>query len=294
MLTDQQINEFQENGFTIARGLLSGETLDALSDQLDAWTDESRSHEENYGFDTFNGRARFDLQPGHSAATPMLRRVTNPADISDAYQKALWEGPIVEAITDLIGPDVRFHHCKTNTKAPGAATKVDWHQDHAFTPLSNPDMVTVLVMLDETTEANGALQVVSGSHKTPYSHYQGDIFVGAISDEDAAAFEGRIELIEGKPGDVIFMHTWAVHGGGHNATDRPRRLVISEYMAADAVPLVEGPIATEHTGRLLAGRDLKIARLVQTEVELPLYEDDSFFGLQEKLAAQKAAIGDPA
>lgn len=289
MLRSDQIRHYNEVGYTVARGLLSAEMISKLRAQLEAWTKESRAHSENYGFDTFNGRARFDLQPGHSAETPMLRRVTNPADVSDVYQEALWQGPIVEALKGLIGDDIRFHHCKTNTKAPGAPTKVDWHQDHAFSPLSNPDMVTVLVMLDETTEANGALKVVAGTHKTPFSHYRGGTFVGAVSDEDAEDFEDRTHLIEGKPGDVVFMHTWAVHGGGHNGTETPRRLLIAEYMAADAVPLIESPISSAHTGKLLCGRDLKTARMVQTEVELPIYEDDSFFGLQEKAAAGETA-----
>ncbi len=267
---------------------MSAEALGAVTDQLRDWEDESRNHLKNYGFDTFNGRARFDLQPGHSAETPMLRRVTNPTDISPAFRDVLWQGPILDVVTDLLGPDIRFHHSKTNTKAPRAPTKVDWHQDHAFTPLTNPDMVTVLIMLDEMTAENGALKIVEGSHRHPKSHYQGDAFVGAISDEDAADYDQHAHVITGQPGDVCFIHTWAAHGGDHNRTAKPRSLLISEYMAADAFPLVEGPIACADTGRLLCGRDLKTARLVQADLELPLYEDDSFFGLQEKAAARGA------
>ncbi len=286
MLSQNQIDQYHRAGYVIVPELIPAGMLAAATAQLRDWEEESRSRTENYGFDTVNGRARFDLQPGHSAAAPMLRRVANPTDVSQAYRDVLWQGPVLEVLKDLIGADIRFHHSKTNTKAPGAATKVDWHQDHAFSPLSNPDMVTVLIMLNDMTEANGALKIVEGSHKEPKSHYRGGAFVGTISNEDSADYESRARLISGRAGDVCFMHTWAAHGGGNNRTDAARSLLIAEYMAADAAPLAESPIASRDTGRLLCGRDLKTARLVQAEVELPVYEDDSFFGLQEKAAAE--------
>ena len=45
---------------------------------------------------------------------PKLRRVANPADISEAYREALWDGPIVDAVAELIGPDGKFSHRKLN------------------------------------------------------------------------------------------------------------------------------------------------------------------------------------
>jgi len=55
---------------------------------------------------------------------------------------------MVDMVADLIGPNVRYHHSKINSKLPGAATHVKWHQDFPFTPHTNSDMVTALLMVD--------------------------------------------------------------------------------------------------------------------------------------------------
>jgi ectoine hydroxylase-related dioxygenase (phytanoyl-CoA dioxygenase family) len=280
MLSEDQIRQFREDGYVVARGLLDARRLARLTDELDAWIEESRAHGANYG-ETMDGKARFDLEAGHTAERPRLRRVANPADISEAYREALWDGPIVDAVAELIGPDVKFHHCKLNIKLPGMETRVDYHQDHAYDPHSNDDMLAILLLLDEVSEANGCLRVVPGSHRERYSHYRDGRFVGATDPALDAEFERRSLPITGRPGDVCLMHTWTVHGGGPNRSAQPRRLLICDYAAADAVPLGPPAVPSPHTGRIVRGQPARIARLKAGTIELPqAYADDSFFGLQ--------------
>ncbi len=164
MLREDQIGQFREDGYVIVRGLLDGARVAALTGELDAWIEGSRAHGANYG-ETMDGKARFDLEAGHTAERPRLRRVANPADISAAYREVLWNGPIVDAVAELIGPDVKVHHCTLNIQLPGMETRVDYHQDHAYDPHTNDDMLTMLLLLDVVTEDNGWLRVVPGSHR---------------------------------------------------------------------------------------------------------------------------------
>ncbi len=289
MLSEDQITQFREDGYVLARGLLDRARVARLTGELDAWIEESRAQSANYG-ETMDGKARFDLEAGHSADHPKLRRVANPADISAAYREALWDGPIVDAVAELIGPDVKFHHCKLNIKLPGMETRVDYHQDHAYDPHSNDDMLAILLMLDEVSEANGCLRVVPGSHRERYSHYRDGRFVGATDPALDAEFERRSLPITGRPGDVCLMHTWTVHGGGPNRSTRPRRLLLCDYTAADAVPLSPPAVPSPHTGRIVRGRPSRIARLTAGTIELPSpYADDSFFGLQGQ-ESQKSEV----
>jgi len=280
MLNADDIAFFKEQGYLVVRGLVPQAELDALRDQLDRWIEESRTHATNYG-DTPDGKARFDLEAGHSAEQPKLRRVANPADVSEAYRKVLWDGKVADAVADLIGPDVKFHHCKLNIKLPGMETRVDWHQDHPFDPHTNDDMVTTLTLLDDMTEENGCLRVVPGSQRERHSHYRDGVFVGKTADELAEDFARRSLPIEGEAGDVCFMHTWTVHGSAPNRSVRPRRLLICDYTAADAFWLTPPAVPSIHSGRVIRGKPTRVARLTATTLELPpRYEDDSFFGLQ--------------
>ncbi len=285
MLTSEQVAEFRERGFVIARALVDAASLAALRAELDRWIEESRAHEANYGR-TVDGKARFDLEAGHSAETPKLRRVANPVDISETYRKALWEGPIVAAVADLIGPDVKFHHCKLNIKLPGMETRVDYHQDHVFDPHTNDDMVTMLLLLDDMDESNGCLRIVPGSHTERYSHCRDGRFTGATAPELFEEFERRSVPVVGRAGDVCLMHTWAVHGGPPNRSDRPRRLLICDYVAADAMPLLAPAVPSPHTGRIVHGRPSRVVRLRADTIELrDDYREDSFFALQGQATA---------
>ena len=60
---------------------------------------------------------------------------------------------MTDMVADLIGPNVKFHHCKINLKLPGARTEVAYHQDFAYTPHTNDDIVTALLFLDDIDEA---------------------------------------------------------------------------------------------------------------------------------------------
>jgi ectoine hydroxylase-related dioxygenase (phytanoyl-CoA dioxygenase family) len=288
MLSEDQIRQFRDEEYTIARGVLDGVGVAALTGELDAWIDESRAHSANYG-ETLDGKARFDLEAGHGAEQPRLRRVANPVDVSEAYRQALFDGPIPDRVAELIGPDVKFHHCKLNIKLPGMATRVEYHQDHAYDPHTNSDMVTTLLLLDDMSEANGCLRVVPGSHRERHSHYRDGKFVGAIDPALDADFEARSVPIEGSSGDVALMHTWTVHGGGPNRSDRPRRLLICDYVAADAFPLTAPAVPSPYNGRIVRGKPARKIRLVADSIELPqAYQDDSFFGLQGQKGAEDA------
>jgi phytanoyl-CoA hydroxylase len=259
-----------------------------MAADLDGWIEESRAHERNWGR-TPDGKARFDLEAGHSAGQPKLRRVANPADISEAYRAFLWDGRITEIVAALIGPDVKFHHCKLNIKLPGMETRVDWHQDHPFDPHTNDEMVTTLTLLDHMTEENGCLRVVPGSQRERHSHYRDGVFVGKAADELAEDFARRSVPIEGKAGDACFMHTWTVHGSAPNHSARPRRLLICDYTAADAFWLTPPAVPSIHSGRVIRGTPTRVARLAATTLELPpRYEEDSFFGLQGQDTAGEA------
>ena len=48
--------------------------------------------------------ARFDLQPGHSATAPALRRIQSPEEVSPIYEAAMREARTVDFGAELISP----------------------------------------------------------------------------------------------------------------------------------------------------------------------------------------------
>ncbi len=286
-LTPEQVARYRRDGWIVAGDAVTPEQLARLRAELDGWVDESRAHSEPWGPPTLDGRARFDMGAEHTPERPALRRVNNPSDISGHYFEAMSNARVADMAADLVGPDVKFHHCKINLKCPGANTTVHYHQDFAFTPHSNDDVVTALLMLDDVTEENGCLMVVSGTHRGPmYSLFRDGAFVGRVSDEDEAALARRQVAVTGPAGSVCLMHTRLAHGSAPNRSDRPRGLYICVYTACDAVPLARNPMPGPNEGLVVRGKASPVARTIDFEVELPKQPiSASFFTVQGQESA---------
>jgi ectoine hydroxylase-related dioxygenase (phytanoyl-CoA dioxygenase family) len=287
MLSEGQIEQFRGDGYLVVDGAVAADQLAAMRVEIAGWVEASRGHSEPFGQPTNDGRPRFDMGAEHSAARPALRRVNNPSDVSTVFRQVMEDAAMVDMVADLIGPDVKFHHCKINLKLPGSHTEVGYHQDFAYTPHSNDDVITALLMLDDMTLANGCLQVVPGSHQGPvHSLFEGDRFTGTMAADVVALMKAAEVPITGAAGSVCLMHTRLAHGSDANHSDHARGLYICVYSAADAVPLAANPMPSANEGRILRGQKSRRARLTAGLVELPEQpRSASFFTVQGQRSA---------
>jgi ectoine hydroxylase-related dioxygenase (phytanoyl-CoA dioxygenase family) len=287
VLSQAQIDRFRSDGVLVVEEGVNPAQLARMREEVAGWVEQSRSHRHPFGPPTIDGRPRFDLGAEHRADRPALRRVNNPSDISSAFEEVMLGGAMVDMVADLIGPDVKFHHCKINLKLPGTDTDVGWHQDFAYTPHTNDDLVTALVMLDDMTAENGCLRVLPGSHRGPlHTHYDRGRFVGFVQPKALEDLNIEEAAITAPAGSVCLMHTLLVHGSRPNRSDRPRGLYIAVYSAADAVSIAPSPLPNPNEGRIVRGMPSRKARLTAGTVELPAGERPaSFFVTQGQRSA---------
>ncbi len=281
MLSNAQISEFHQRGFVLVEAAYSESRLAPLRERLRRWIDESRQHAGPFG-EMSDGRPRFDVEPGHTAAAPALRRVASPEEIADEFLGLLDGGPMIDAAVDLLGENLRFHHAKINSKLPGSGTRVKWHQDFTFDPHSNDDCLTAILFFDDIDSELGPLRVVPGSHRGPlYSLWRDEVFTGAVADEVAAACETDAVECTGPAGSLCLMHVRALHASAENWSTRPRTLYIATLTAADAVPLAPCAVPSRYAGRIVHGRDpgrIRATPFVMHTPEIP--RGASFFAQQ--------------
>ena len=280
-LDQEQIDRFWRDGFIVVEDAVTSEQLQDLRTVFQGWVEESRAHADDFG-ETLDGRARFDLEPGHSAEKPALRRVQSPEEVSGVYADVMRKARTVDMVTELIGPAIRFHHGKVNSKLPGAATKVKFHQDFPFQPMTNDDLITALLFVDEVTLENGPLEVVPGSHKGPlYTLWHNGVFTGAV--DDSVVEEHRAEIVKctGPAGAVCLMHSSLLHGSAPNLSAQPRTLYIATYYAEDAIELSPNHLPSTLTHELVRGEASGRVRCSSYEMPLPeMPKDTSFFAQQ--------------
>jgi ectoine hydroxylase-related dioxygenase (phytanoyl-CoA dioxygenase family) len=132
---------------------------------------------------------------------------------------------LLDAVEDVIGPDILCWNTSFFTKEASSAGYVSWHQDATYWGLSEPDVVTAWVAFTESTPRNGNMQVIPGSHRMLVSHV--DTFhpnnlltrgqeVAVQVDEREAA-----DIILA-PGEMSLHHVLIVHGSRPNSSDDRR------------------------------------------------------------------------
>ena len=281
MLTKAQIDLFWDTGVIMVEDAVTSNQLDGLKAVFSNWVKESRNHNEDYG-EVLDGRPRFDLAPGHSIKTPGLRRVQSPEEISTVYADVMRNSKIADFAADLVGPAIRFHHGKINSKLPGTVTEVKFHQDFSFQPMTNDDMVTALLFMDDVTLDNGPLEVVPGTHKGPlYTHWHDGVFTGAVADEVAAENKEKIIKCTGQKGTVCLMHANLLHGSAPNLSSDPRTLYIVTYYAEDAIELSPNHLPSKLTHEVIRGKASGKVRCSSYDMLIPeVPKGTSFFSQQ--------------
>lgn len=282
LLTQDQKDQFWRDGVLVVEDAVTPEQLAALRGVFAEWVAQSRKETEDYGT-TLDGRPRFDLQPGHTAETPGLRRIQSPEEVSEVYASVMRTAKTVDICAELIGPALRFHHGKVNSKLPGSATKVKFHQDFPFQPMTNDDLITCLLFVDDVTLENGPLEVVHGTHKGPlFSLWHDGAFTGAVSDDVFEAHKDDIVKCTGKAGSVCLMHASLLHGSAPNLSDNPRTLYITTYYAEDAIELSPNHLPSTFTHELVRGEESGNVRCSPYTMQLPeVPSGTSFFAQQE-------------
>ena len=277
MLSSRQVQSYRDQGYLAVPGVLSAAEVAELQRVTDELVDASRgvaAHTDVY-----------DLEPGHSAAEPRVRRIKSPDRQHEVYARTLRHPAILDIVEQLVGPGVRYQSTKLNLKAAGYGSPVEWHQDWAFYPHTNDDILAVGVCIDAMSEANGGLLVVPGSHRGPlYDHHQDGWFVGAIT--GAEVDTEQVVQLEVPAGGISLHHVRTVHGSVPNRSPRPRRLLLLELCAVDAWPLLNMPGLEAFDARILRGSATVTPRLEAAPVRIPLPAHErrgSIYEVQSKL-----------
>ncbi len=263
MISDRDIAFYHEHGYLIVPGVLEPSSLESLRQELDDILEKAQgvtAHSEVY-----------DLEPGHRPDAPRVRRIKMPHRWFPSFEKLYRNPRLVGIVQALIGPELRLHGSKINLKAPHYGSPVEWHQDWAFYPHTNDDVLAVGVMLDDCTPDNGPLLVVPKTHTGPiWNHHAGGYFCGAVDPADIGAEIERAVPLLGEAGSMSFHHVRLLHGSAQNVSDRPRALLLYEYAAADAWPLLGVKDLADFNARLVTGEPTVEPRVRPAPVRMPL------------------------
>ena len=276
MFINAHITEYNEDGYAVCPNFLTSDEVT----QLLAETEKIISGNTLANHD----KDRMEMEPDQPPDGTKVRRLYEPCSYYPPFRTLSESEKLLDAVEDLIGPNILYHYSKLNMKPPEIGSVVEWHQDLSYYPLTNRDSLAVLFYLDDADAENGCLQMLPGRH-------EGDLLVHTRE----GYFQGRatevvdsseVELAAGKAGTAIFMHCMTPHASVTNRSNRPRRTLILSYRAADAFPIYYGEMTSHvetHT-RLVRGHRAQMARFTMKEFPIPYYKERSasLYQLQER------------
>lgn len=216
-LNDQQLEQFNEDGYIFLPSCFSEEEIDALkaeaasilrTDRPEVWRETSGAPRTAFAAHTYN--EAFRLLGAH----PRL----------------------IEPLEQYFGEQVYMHQFKINAKAPFDGAVWQWHQDYGTWArddgMPEARAMNIAVFLDEVMAVNGPLMFIPKSHKGGTLEAGHDLTTTSyplwtLDNETVTRLvdEGGIVAPTGKPGSVVMFHGNLVHASPPNITPYPRKIV---------------------------------------------------------------------
>jgi ectoine hydroxylase-related dioxygenase (phytanoyl-CoA dioxygenase family) len=203
----------------------------------------------------FGRRGALRLDRGYGAHhNDTLRVNIQLSNRSAAVRSLCTAGPHIAALGSLLGPDICLTHQQFVTKLPDGddqRSDIPFHQDNGYGRLDPMTDVTIWLPLVDTGPANGALQVVSGSHREGLlAHGQAE--VNPMLQEVSAR---GAELIPLEAGEAVAFSGLLVHGTGPNRSTEPRPAMYMRYCEPHVRMVDEGnrPVLEDPASWMVAG-----------------------------------------
>lgn len=146
---------------------------------------------------------------------------------------------ILDAVEQLIGPDIVLWGCQAFCKPPGDGMEVPWHQDGNYWPIRPLATCTLWIAIDESHVDNGCLRVIPGSHRTrQLTEHQKEDRTDLVLNQrvvDGEFDETTAVDVELEAGQMSFHDVYMIHGSNPNRSTRRRTGLAIRYMPATSV-----------------------------------------------------------
>ena len=228
VLTKLQIEQYHDQGFICPIRVISEQEALSIKDELEQV--EKEFPEE------INSESRNNLHLSFSFLDAL------------AHNKI-----IVDAIEDLIGPDISLWASVMFIKEPSSKQYVSWHQDATYMGLDSLDFPTPWIALSPSNIETGCMTMIAGSHKTKIQNHE-DTFAEnniltrgqVIQDVDESK---AVDLIL-QPGEMSIHHGAVIHGSQPNNSNQRRiGFSLQSYMPNNVKQIVGRNLWTHVRGQ---------------------------------------------
>ena len=190
----------------------------------------------------FSDSGAKDLQNLYSELSSRIPKNINITKLNNWHKASLsfyqicHTKEILDYVEDILGENFYLWGGQFFSKKPQDTMIVPWHQDAQYWPLSPSKSVTVWLAIYDTDETNGAMKIISGSHKKGKFKHMTNSNENYILKQEVTPDqidEDNIVYMNLKAGEIS-LHTDALlHGSDPNSSDRPRSGLTMRFSPTD-------------------------------------------------------------
>lgn len=217
MLTPEQKEFYDENGYIVIQGLLTPEEAAMYRSETHAMMERIGQYREN--------NATWGSASTITEKKTVLQHCHDGQFQSAAFARLLTDERLTGVAADIIGGggNVQLHHCKSFVKPPEKGSPFPLHQDAPFFPHDNHSMIAVILFFDDAPLEKGCVCVVPGSHKRGMLPHLSE---GSYHLDPAEYPLSSAVPLPAKAGDAVFFSYLTIHGSGVNESSEARTTML--------------------------------------------------------------------
>jgi len=248
-LNAKEIAYYRENGYLKLNGILTDNEVKILYDEIPKTIER--------------GSPRIILEDNGS-----VRSIFAPHMVNTIYNRLARLRRFIAPVEQLLTSTVYLYQYKINTKQGLKGDWWEWHQDFPYWNIDDnikrPDLVSVMIYLQDTDALNGALLVIPKSHqlgivkfadkdsksladKLKYKdHHKKTDYLSSLNSNikftidhqliKELSSDNGIVTVSGKKGTILFFHSNIFHASNINITPFDRDAIIITYNSTNNLP----------------------------------------------------------
>jgi len=216
LLTPEQIDFYQENGYVLVPGLLT-------PDEAAYYRQEVHDLMERISNYRHNDATWESARALAGERKTVLQHCHDVQFYSAAFSRLLVDERLTGVAADIIGPNVQLHHTKAFVKPAEAGSPFPMHQDAPYFPHDRHSMIAAIIHFDDAPLEKGCVRVVPGSHKLGMIEHIGQ---GSWHLDPAQYPLEEATPLPAKAGDVLFFSYLTIHGSGLNISNEARTTLL--------------------------------------------------------------------
>ncbi|HYF51478.1 MAG TPA: phytanoyl-CoA dioxygenase family protein [Planctomycetota bacterium] len=243
MITQAQIEEYNENGYIVVKNLISPENLAKVRQKVDDIQNtileaQAAARKRNSGVD-------FIVEPGSGggtavAAKPVLRKLAELAPNDEFFRSIASSQNILDVVSALTGGNrgVYLYSDQVFLKPAFCGSEKPLHQDNSYFKVTpNTAGVTCWMALDDATIENGCMHYIPGTHKLGRIPHKEIKNTPHLTPESDTPFGNEVP-VPIPAGAAIFHNLLTLHSSKANTSPHSRRawaLHFANACATDSV-----------------------------------------------------------